>query len=288
MHPRAIFVQLTTACNGRCVNCPHSFTYGAEGKHAKGQMPDEVWRALVGQIQTARYTGQIGMYLHHEPLLAPGLCDKIREIGNATKAHVTLSTNGSLLTPEMTQSLIDARPYKVHINVASADPAQYEDIMGLDYGTTFERIRGFIKAVRKRFAVVVQCPLLPGVDAGEMSRTFPGVSVNTREWATSRGGLLSDVSAAGKSTVFRFAAQCRQPLTNMNVLWDGAVIVCCQDWGHESKPDFPNILEQDLFQTYRELMLPIQREFNAGNYGRYSMCRLCAAEMGFGCKPTTS
>ncbi len=72
-HPDAIFVQLTTGCNAECKFCPHPFTYGAYGGHGRGNMPDEIWDELVSQICQEDYQGQVGLYLHHEPLLVKSL-----------------------------------------------------------------------------------------------------------------------------------------------------------------------------------------------------------------------
>lgn len=282
-HPQAIFVQLTTACNAECVGCPHRFTYGREGKHAKGVMPDEVWHGLLDQIAHARYCGQVGLYLHHEPLMVASLCQKIQEVNEQTVAFTVVATNAALLDEEMCRSLIDAQPRRVHINICSADYEQYEAAMpGLDYNAVFRNAHRFIEAAYGKIAVEINCPVVDGVDVGALFRVFPGVQINAQFWANSRGGLLPSVSARGHGTRFKLDRHCVQPTVNFNVLWDGSVILCCQDWAHESKPDFPVITEQDLFKTYDGvLMNRVRDEFNVRDYRRYQMCRKCAVEMDF-------
>lgn len=281
-HPEAIFVQLTTACNARCINCPHPFTYGADGQHAKGNMTDELWGTLVEQIKQAKYQGQVGLYLHHEPLLVKSLYDKIADINAKTHAFVVLSTNGALLNANNTDLLIKARPRKVHINVNSANKQQYEQMTGLHFETTFENATKFIEKARRLIDIEINCPVLPGVDTQALIDRFASVKVNTEFWATSRGGMLQNISAQGKNTRFSIRNYCMQPSQNFNVLWDGSVIVCCADWGHESKSHFPAIDDANMFDTYNgTVMSEIRNEFRAGNYGRYRMCQVCAREMGF-------
>jgi hypothetical protein len=281
-HPLAIFVQLTTACNAECINCPHAFTYGRRGSHRKGHMPPEVWEELLRQIRRARYSGQVGLYLHHEPLLVGSLYSKIRQVNETTDAFVVIATNGALLNAENRRLLIDAAPRQVHVNINSADKAQYEETMGLHFETTFENTRRFIEEARGRICIEINCPVLPGVDTQKLVAAFPGVHVNVEYWANSRGGLLPNVSAQGKGSRFKLGAHCTQPTVNFNVLWDGSVILCCMDWAHESKADFPSILDCDLFETYNGvLMRSVQQEFVNGDYSRYRMCSLCASEMGF-------
>lgn len=283
-HPRAIFVQLATSCNAECARCPHRFTYGREGKHAKGTMSDEVWYRLLDQVAHAHYYGQIGLYLHHEPLTVASLDQRIREVNERTVAFAVVSTNAALLLDdERHRSLIDAQPRRIHLNICSAEREQYGTLMpGLDYDAVFWNARKFIEAAYGKIVVEINCPVADGVDVGKLVQAFPGVQVNVQHWANSRGGLLPNVSAVGHGTQFKLDRHCVQPTINFNVLWDGSVILCCQDWAHESKPDFPAITEQDLFKTYDGvLMNQIREEFSVRNYRRYQMCRKCAVEMDF-------
>lgn len=281
-HPEAIFAQLTTGCNARCTSCPHPFTYGAVGGHKSGNMSSETWGVLIDQIATAGFRNQVGLYLHHEPLLVNDLFDRIRDVNERTDAYVVLSTNGALLDEKRRRALIEARPRTVHINISSADDKQYADIMKLDWAQTRDNAHAFIEEAAGLVDIEVNCPVLPGVDTQKLVDEFSSVKVNVEYWANSRGGLLDDVSAKARGSRFKRRTSCAQPTQNFNVLWDGSVIVCCMDWGHESKKDFPNIHDADLFETYRgRVMNDIRKEFRAGCYDRYKMCSKCADEMGF-------
>ena len=281
-HPEAIFVQLTTGCNAKCISCPHPFTYGKSGGHKSGNMSEDTWARLLRQIIDAGYQGQVGLYLHHEPLMVKALEQRIRDVNRHTNAFVVLSTNGALLDKDRRRRLIDAGPRTVHINISSADPAQYEAIMKLPFEPTRQNTLAFIREARGFVNVEINVPLLPGVDAGLFREVFPGVKINSEFWANSRGGLLENVSAQEHGSRFKLGGFCKQPTQNFNVLYDGSVILCCQDWAHETKQDFPNIRDQNLFDTYRSaLMQKIRREFRNGNYTRYRACDKCADEMGF-------
>ena len=245
-------------------------------------MSDETWDLLLAQVKGADYRGQVGLYLHHEPLLVKDLGRKIRDVNRRTRAFVVLSTNGALLTPIRRRELIEAGPNTVHVNISSADPEQYSRIMRLPWEATRENTLAFAREARGRVNVEINVPRLPEVDVSLFGKVFPGVKVNLESWANSRGGLLQDVSAKGRGSRFKIGGHCRQPTQNLNVLHDGSVIVCCQDWGHESKESFPKITEANLFETYAgERMNAIRSEFRAGNYERFAMCDACSLEMGF-------
>ena len=281
-HPGAIFIQLTTACNAKCINCPHPFTYGPRGQHPKGTMEDKVWNKIIRDLQTMGYRNQVGLYLHHEPLLERTLFDKIKQINEETEAFVVISTNGSLLSEKNRNALIASKPRIVHININSAEKDQYEKMTGLSFETTIRQAKRFIAEAAGKIDVEINCPVLPEVDVEKLIGMFPSTRVNTEYWANSRGGLLEGISSRGRGSRFKISDYCLQPEQNFNILFDGCVVLCCNDWAHESKNDFPNVMHESIQNIYSgPLMSRIVDEFRSGDYGRYPMCRHCAVEMGF-------
>ena len=203
-HPSAIFVQLTTACNAKCINCPHPSMYGPRGHNPKGVMTDEIWDKIIGDIQAMGYRNQVGLYLHHEPLLERTLFDKLWQINEETEAFVVISTNGSLLNEKNRKALIASRPRIVHININSAEKDQYEKMTGLSFETTSRQAKHFIAEAAGKVHVEINCPVLPEVDIEKLIGLFPGVQVNADFWANSRGGLLEGISSKGKGSRFRY------------------------------------------------------------------------------------
>jgi len=91
LHPEAIFIQLHTYCNSECINCPFEFTYNSV--HQNGRMSKSTWNKILTDLIEMDYSGQVGFYLHHEPLIDKTLFNKIKDINEKTKAYVVLSTN---------------------------------------------------------------------------------------------------------------------------------------------------------------------------------------------------
>lgn len=279
-HPQAIFIQLHTYCNANCINCPHDFTY--KTIHPKGKMSRETWDKILTDLITMDYRGQVGFYLHHEPLLAKDLFNKIDDINSKTNAYVVISTNGALLNDENIQKLITSKPNKVHININSADQSEYESSMKLNYAETISNCKRFIEQARDIIDIEINCPVMQGFNVEQLKRIFPDVVVNLDYQANSRGGLLPALFSQLKTNRFNSKNYCEQPTQNLNILFDGSVIVCCMDWMHESKNNFPNIHNSSLLDIYNEIK-KINNEFLQGNYSRYKMCSICSDEMGF-CK----
>ncbi len=277
-HPEAIFIQLHTHCNAKCINCPHEFTYGAI--HPKGRMCEKTWQKILSDLQEMDFRGQVGFYLHHEPLIDTTLYDKIRDVNEKTNAFVVLSTNGYLLTEKNIEKLISAGPRKVHININSGDKAEYEHSMKLEYDQTITNARNFINCAKDKIDIEINCPVIEGYNVQKLREIFPDVKVNLDYWANSRGGLLPDFYHEDKGSRFKMDNYCKQPSVNFNILYDGSVIACCIDWLHESKKDFPNINDVGILTAYNEVM-KLEEKFKEGDYSRYEMCKSCSKEMGF-------
>ncbi len=278
-HPQAIFIQLHSHCNAECINCPFEFTYNSI--HKKGRMSDETWNKILSDIIKIEYEGQVGFYLHHEPLIDKTLFDKIKDINEKTNAYVVLSTNGQLLTDSNINKMIEARPRKVHLNINSGNKEEYESSMkGLKYETTINNCKNFIEKAKDIIEIEVNCPIIEGFDVISLKKIFPDVKVHLDYWANSRGGLLPDFYHEEKGSRFKTGNYCKQPSQNFNILYDGSTIACCIDWMHESKKDYPNINNSSILEVYNKIR-ELEKSFTQGDYSKYKMCNICSKEMGF-------
>ena len=281
IHPQAIFIQLHTFCNAYCINCPHDFTY--KTIHPKGRMNDKTWDKIISDLIQMDYRGQVGFYLHHEPLIATDLFEKITDVNKKTNAFVVISTNGALLTESNIEKLMSSRPSKVHININSGDKLEYENSMKLNYEETIQNTQNFITKAKDIIDIEINCPVMEGFNVNKLNELFPDVTVNLDYAANSRGGLLLDLYTNQKKSRFNNNSFCEQPIQNFNILYDGSVIVCCMDWMHESIKDFRNIHQASIMEIYTDVK-KINYKFERGDYSSYKMCKNCSQEMGFNIK----
>ncbi len=277
-HPDAIFIQLHTYCNANCINCPHDFTYKAI--HPKGKMSESTWKKILHDLIEMDFRGQIGFYLHHEPLIDVSLFDKINDINHMTNSFVVLSTNGALLNQKNIEKLIASRPKKVHINLNSGVKEEFENSMGLNFETTISNVHNFISQAKDLIEIEINCPVLKGFNVQSLKELFPTVQVNLEFYANSRGGLIPELFSNVEGSRFKLDSYCRQPSQNLNILFDGSVIGCCMDWMHESKNERLNINNTSIVEIYNEVK-KLEDSFRIGDYSKYKMCQLCSSEMGF-------
>lgn len=278
IHPEAIFIQLNTYCNATCINCPHIFTY--KEIHEKGSMSEKTWHKILSDLIEMDFRGQVGFYLHHEPLIDVTLYDKIREVNSRTNAYVVISTNGSLLSEGNRKKLINAKPHKVHININSGIEEEYEKSMGLNFKNTIKNAQNFIQEAKGLVEIEINCPVMEGYDVKSLEKLFPSVKVNLDYYANSRGGLLPDLFGKVKGSHFKVDDYCVQPSKNFNILFDGSVIVCCIDWMHESKKEYGNVNDSSIIELYLKVR-ELEEKFKKGDYSKYKMCEFCSTEMGF-------
>ncbi|MCB0750194.1 MAG: glycosyltransferase, partial [Ignavibacteriae bacterium] len=279
LHPEAIFIQLHTHCNAECINCPFEFTYNKI--HQNGRMSESTWKKILTDLINMDYSGQVGFYLHHEPLIDKTLFDKIKDINEKTKAYVVLSTNGQLLNEENILKLIKSKPKKVHLNINSGNKKEYEESMkGLHFETTINNCTNFIEKAKDIIDIEINCPIIEGFDVNSLKSIFPQVKVNLDYWANSRGGLLTQFYKENKGSRFKGENYCTQPSQNFNILFDGSVVACCMDWMHETKKDFMNINNSSIIEVYN-VVKKIEKQFIKGDYSKYNMCNACSKEMGF-------
>jgi MoaA/NifB/PqqE/SkfB family radical SAM enzyme len=88
-------------------------------------MPDELFEKIIDECSHNRLSE---MHLHNfgEPLLDSGLEDKIKLAKKKCKVHTKIFTNGSLLTTDRVQKLLDSGIDEIKISVDGSTPEEYE------------------------------------------------------------------------------------------------------------------------------------------------------------------
>ncbi len=135
--PLEVFWCLTNRCNLSCAFCMCN-----SGKNTSAGQTPEQRQWIVDQIIEARV---LNLYLTGgEPLLIPELPDYIRRL-RAGHVHITVTTNGTLLTGEKIRQLQEAgtNHFQVSINGASAEVN--DPLMG----HSFDRITAGITALNR-------------------------------------------------------------------------------------------------------------------------------------------
>jgi MoaA/NifB/PqqE/SkfB family radical SAM enzyme len=117
-----VYIEPTNRCNLSCVTCiRHSWD------EPLGEMNAEVFSRIIASLralpsQPGVFIGGLG-----EPLSHPHIVDMVRELKSAGSS-VELITNGTLLTRNLSEQLIDAGLDMLWVSLDGATPESYADV----------------------------------------------------------------------------------------------------------------------------------------------------------------
>lgn len=180
--PFSAYIFPTNHCNFRCTYCAHSL--GAKGFEAQYGFPAEhmsmeTYRRTVdqlsefpGQLKTLSLTGQ------GEPLLHPRLPEMVAYAKERNVSRrVEFMSNGSLLTPRLSQALVDAGLDGIRISLQGMSSEKYAEVCGakLDFEQFVEQIAWLYGHKRQCevFVKILDVALEPGEEDAFYRRFSP-------------------------------------------------------------------------------------------------------------------
>lgn len=233
--PYYYIIEPTNICNFRCSICPNSLL---EYQAASGMMSLGLFKCILNQI--SENAKVIQLYWMGEPLLNENIFWMIQECKRRTKAKIIISTNGSLLSPEVSKRLVDSGLDEIIISV---DACESQDI----YGKI--RVGGDIKALNSNIQSLI-------LNRGNMSVVlqFIDMYINRTEkekflnkwklfdckmeisclytWANQIPSL--NLASDNLSPVLnKKRIPCADLWNKMAIHWDGNISACCFDYANK-------------------------------------------------------
>lgn len=281
--PRIIDVELTNACNFRCLFCP---TGNKAMTRETGLMTSETFRNLVhecaGHGTGLRFIGW------GEPTLHKSLPEFI---GMAHKAGLPthINTNGSNLTSLL--SCINAGLSSVKFSFQGVDRKSYAEARNIDY---FEQLRAIVRVVYnargEHEAPYIQVSTTTTYETPEQVKEFRRLFepfCDTLSVGRTIFGHM-DMSAVRlkpqeMETLKRLSGHepkeldhprpCPEVNDKLSVAWDGSVRVCCNDFdGHTN---LGNINTRPLAEIWRDKVIEDYRKrLSAEDYSG-PLCGVC-------------
>lgn len=256
--PDHVYVELTNICNARCTICATPAM-----KRPREIMSRELFQKIVGECGQ-RGARKILPFLHGESLLVPGVVDYFRDCRRlAPQTHVNLTTNGSKLTPELTETLLGEE--LIDSLIVSIDGGDRETFEGIRLGLKYDEIReNVLRLIRRRNQLGLRRPFvtISMVTVQENKHTRRKLKEAWREadevrfsvyfnWA---GKLDNDGRTVNKINY------CERLYHYITILADGRVAMCCFD----SEAEYPvgdlqgqsihEVWHSEAFQEKRRLL----------------------------------
>ena len=285
--PYTVLIEVSRLCNLRCGFCPQSarnkFTF-----FENNLMSVADFNKIAGQMKEfPQKLKKVYMHGTGESLMNQRLPDMIRHLKNESLSEsVDLTSNGTLLSPEMSQRLLDAGLDHLHISIEALSAEGYKNIAGAD---NFD-FDSFVENIRFFFSIKKNCRLTIKV---------ADVSIKTdtdKELFLEKFSKLCDeifienIFPIWPGFDFPFSCQtntqgqygqsiieknvCPQIFTNLAVKCNGDISPCSMDW--DNKICLGNIHQNTLFEAWKGEKLKALRLEHL-RYGRHtvSLCSGC-------------
>jgi len=265
-------IETTTHCNARCVFC-----YYPHLKRPKGTMSMDLFKKIIDEIVDLRQITEMSFQGLGEPLIDSHIVSRVAYAHKKLPwMYMSMFTNGSLLTLGTAKMLNKAGLSRLYVSLNSNDTDQREQIMGLkDYETVSKTCREILDA-NLDMKVNVKAVVATDFFAGEPVREFE------RRW------VIGDIRECGRNHVHLegnwgghlWKARtvknegCQRALSQIMILWDGRVVLCCFDC--EGENVFGDLNHQTIKEIYSNPIWVKYRELSFNNRRNEILpCRSC-------------
>ncbi|WP_243547306.1 radical SAM/SPASM domain-containing protein [Pseudodesulfovibrio tunisiensis] len=275
--PRAIQIQTTSRCNARCLFCGYMDIHKTL---PMGDMDDDLFRKIADECCN-HYVGRISTYLMNEPLVDPKQAERIAYIEARRKpfTKTKINSNGALLTPDVSEGLIDAKLRHLWVSVQGYSQESYKKSMGLSLTRVLDNIDAFLDIRDRKGA---KFPKLT-VTTLRTKLVEDELEYAAKYWADRnvRFKIHTMDNRSGKDEIKEIAVSkpklrrnCDLFLKQAYILYNGDMILCCHDW--KRTVVLGNVREHSIEEVWNSpRFLQVIREYEAGDYTNCEICRTC-------------
>ena len=221
--PEIVQIESTNICNAKCVFCPRD-----EMHSRQGVMDRDLFEKVVDECAALGIT-HVRVHNYGEPFLDRQLVEKVRYAKSKGIAEVGMISNGSLLTEDIAQGMIDAGLDAINISVDASGKETFERTrVNLKYDEVIGNVETLVslrKASGKHHPKLILSFVRQHNSADEQAfiAHWRGIAdkvhvTDLHNWA----GTLNERSDV------RYP--CYRPWLTFTVLWDGRVSLCCADF----------------------------------------------------------
>ncbi len=285
--PSTIQIENTNLCNMSCVFCPHETM-----KRPAGVMADALFERIINQCRQHNIE-EIILTGFGEPLMDKNFAGRVRLAKQSGIKTVSAVTNGVLLTPALSEQIIDSGLDMLSLSLDAASNRTYDRIHRVNsdagpkrdyYREVEDNIRALADLRKKKGArnPVVQVRLrdfeLNKHDIPLFFKTYRGlvdqvtVYLNIFNWP---GSAIQNTVPA---PALRFP--CVNLWTGLYITYGGAVLACCQDY--EARNVLGNIGKDDILSIWNGDKLARMRQRHLSeDFISTPICRDCVVNTHF-------
>lgn len=276
LFPKIVGVEVTNLCNLECVMCPHS-----EMTRPKGTMEIDTFHRLIDEIKGRAEI--VNLYGVGESLLVKNFFDYC---AYAKGAGLTtcLSTNATVITPKITEKLVDCGLDFLILAVDGASQATYEQIrVGGEFEKTIAKCKLLLQEkIRKNASLNICLQIISMEATSEDVRRQKAMFTPEEQRAINQFRIKPHFDQFAQiPQKVKHRTPCFFLWDMMNITWDGKVSLCCFDY--DSSHAVGNIQEQSVGAIWNgELIRQYRKKHRARQFDDMTMCKTCSfPELGY-------
>ena len=276
-YPLLVDIETNRHCNAQCVYCPQS-----ESRKNKGVMSIGTFDKVLDRIKS--YDVEWVAFTHYnEPFLDPYIRERIKKI-RQFDLKLYLTTNGTLLSPQIIAFLEAGDLAGVIFNYPSLDPEEWSYFMQLPlhmFNQTKQHIEEFLIKFDKLDSLYIY---VNGTTGNQETRRksieehfsrFGNVMVVNQNSHNRAGSISNQYVNTYSHDNLDYFCGCERIACHLHVTWEGKCFLCCQDY-------YQQVILGDLRRHNIEEIMdsPEVKRLRGEIYGIYPMrldlpCRQC-------------
>lgn len=273
--PLCLEVETSYACNLECPQCPRFSSIVPKN----GNMSFETFSKV---IQECEENQMESIFLDHggEPLLNKRLPEFVKLCRDANIIDIMISTNATLLTREISRSLIRNGLTKINFSIDAATPETYSIVRkGGNYHQVVKNIEVFLdekKRHGKSYPRVRISFIVQEENKNEMETFYDQwkdhANIICFQKAKNYNVILQQELDAGNENRYDF--RCYQVFTNMMVDYKGGIHICSHDYNH--KHILGGILKNTIKECWESSSMRQFRDIHRkGEWSSINFCKNC-------------
>lgn len=267
-YPKSVILESTNRCNLRCKMC-HVWGENVSQKRDTGFISETIWEKAIDELSTWEDTINVALHGAGESLLHKDFIKILDYATSKENLSVGFLSNGTLLTPEMTNAILRTDISWIGFSVEGAEATKYKKYRGTDLNKVEAAIEHLL-TLRKgnKPAIFVNMVALPDLDTEGFIRRWidllDEIRVSTYRPIGHRDFLTQEVERI----------PCSQLNEMLVIAWNGQAVLCCEDiWADMVIGRFP---EQSMYDLWHSPSFEKARKLHKdGVYHAIPICANC-------------
>ena len=269
--PNNIVIEPYNICNLKCTMCPYPIM-----TREKEQMNMSLFRAIIDDASENGFV-TLTFSLYNEPLLDDLLFERIK-YAKGKGFKVFFNTNGTLLTREKMQEIIDSGLDHIIFSFDAPTKGAYENIrVNANFEVTIQNIRKFIEYRSEMHSLT---PTIGIASVGrfgnhilnQMRKIFKGADSFVTSEEDNRRRTCSNNFAKGGDSDWLYP--CHAIWNSLVVSSSGKVFLCC--WDYDGSIEMGDLNKQTIKDVWNSSKFKKVRDAHLNRKGdKIGLCKEC-------------